>query len=54
MGEVDQLDDPVDQRVTQGHERQDRAVGQPDEKLGAKLRRFLRSLYQEQDQQERR
>ncbi|HSK86524.1 MAG TPA: hypothetical protein VK902_24430 [Rubrobacter sp.] len=51
MGEVDQLDDPVNQRVPQGHEREDRAVGQTDEELGGELRRFLNRLHQEQDQQ---
>src|SRR5918998_307847 len=45
VGEVDQLDDPVDQRVTQGHEREYRAVGKADEKLGRELRRFLHGLY---------
>jgi hypothetical protein len=28
VGEVDQLDDPVDQRVAEGDERPDRAVGE--------------------------
>jgi hypothetical protein len=28
VGEVDQLDDPVDQRVAERHQRPDRAVGE--------------------------
>ena len=31
VGEIDQLDDPIDHRVAQRHQREQRAVGQPDQ-----------------------
>ena len=31
VGEVDQLDDPIDHRVAEGDQREQRAVGQPDQ-----------------------
>jgi hypothetical protein len=47
VGEVDELDDPVDERVAQGHQGVDRAVGDPDESdFEEAVRRFDRVLDQ--------
>ena len=40
MGEVDQLDDPVDQRVAESYERDDGPVGDTDDQLRGELRRL--------------
>ncbi len=44
VGEVDELDDAVDQRVAEGDERDDRPVGDPDQELRDELARVLYRL----------
>ena len=47
VGEVDELDDPVDQRVTEGDERDDGPVGYADNELRGELRRLPDRLHGE-------
>ncbi len=41
VGEVDQLDDPVDERVPHRHQRPDRAVREPRDEIEAQLREVV-------------
>src|SRR5919112_986398 len=45
VGEVDELDDPVDQRVAEGYERDDGPVGHTDDELRGELRRLPGRLH---------
>ena len=48
MGEVDELDDAVNERVAQSYERDDGPVGDPDKKLRDELRRVFERLDEQQ------
>src|SRR5215212_1428282 len=53
VGEVDELDDAVDQRVAEGHEGDDGTVGDADDELRSKLRGLLDRLQAQHDHQHR-
>src|SRR5215211_1093152 len=53
VGEVDQLYDPVDQRVAQSYERDDGPVGDPYDQLREELRGLLHRLNEQRHQQDR-